>query len=202
MITTLSAFTQRFFKTKVMDRPNGTIGPVTLIDPQKIDYDTIERQKKFFDDWIVPNLLDVYFLFDYETLDQKEKTIRMGWMINVQDTLFSPFFSDSINWDAWKSYIGAMDYNDEFLYTQYTLINHHLCRMRDSKRCQKCGKNDRVMVAHHLRYDHYWLIHRHLDDLLTLCKECHDRLDHSDIDFTKRKINFIEPINLELDSGE
>jgi 5-methylcytosine-specific restriction endonuclease McrA len=43
---------------------------------------------------------------------------------------------------------------------------------RDGYRCQECGRRQRLQV-HHLTYRHHGKEGRYLQDLVTLCKNCH-----------------------------
>lgn len=43
---------------------------------------------------------------------------------------------------------------------------------RDNYTCTTCGRHKRLQV-HHLTYEHHEYEHLHLEDLTTLCNNCH-----------------------------
>ena len=60
-----------------------------------------------------------------------------------------------------------------FLKSKYWKYVHNLVIDRDGKKCVKCGSVSRLQ-AHHLTYEHHYKEHLHLNDLITLCKKCHE----------------------------
>ena len=52
------------------------------------------------------------------------------------------------------------------------------CHKRDCFQCQMCG-TAKNLVAHHLTYDR--LGNEDLSDLITLCKDCHEKVHENDI---------------------
>lgn len=52
-------------------------------------------------------------------------------------------------------------------------------RKRDGYTCQDCGATDVPLDVHHLTYEH--LGHERDEDLITLCRECHDAQHNEDI---------------------
>lgn len=55
---------------------------------------------------------------------------------------------------------------------------------RDNFKCTECGTAPELknsLVAHHQTYER--LENENLEDLITLCKECHKKIDHSNIPF-------------------
>jgi len=67
-----------------------------------------------------------------------------------------------------------------FLKSKYWKYVHNLVVTRDGNKCTKCGATKRLQ-AHHLSYKHHFAEHKHLEDLITLCKSCHE-LEHKDKD--------------------
>ena len=45
---------------------------------------------------------------------------------------------------------------------------------RDKNTCSECGSN-KYLHVHHLSYSHHFEEHLHLEDLITLCKSCHEK---------------------------
>ncbi len=66
----------------------------------------------------------------------------------------------------------------QFLKTKYWKYVRSLVIMRDGNKCTKCGSIKRL-EAHHLTYKHHFTEHKHLDELVTLCRVCH-QLEHKD----------------------
>ncbi|MEM9450739.1 MAG: HNH endonuclease signature motif containing protein [Cyanobacteria bacterium P01_E01_bin.6] len=63
---------------------------------------------------------------------------------------------------------------DEFLLSPYWQDVRSLVLRRD-KYCQACGSHELLQV-HHKTYEHRGDELRHLDDLTTLCEQCHFEL--------------------------
>lgn len=66
-------------------------------------------------------------------------------------------------------------------YQESNRLNENLrlaCLMRDNFACQKCGKKETLLSAHHI----VWISKGGLDsihNLITLCEDCHDKLHES-----------------------
>lgn len=61
-----------------------------------------------------------------------------------------------------------------FLRSKYwTYIKKRVLK-RDKNACKKCGTKVRLQV-HHKTYIHHFEEHKHLGDLITLCRNCHKK---------------------------
>lgn len=74
-----------------------------------------------------------------------------------------------------------------FLKSKYWKKVRKTVLTRDGFMCRKCGYKKKLQV-HHLSYEHHNYEHLHLDDLITLCKKCHESL-HNIKNNTKKSIN-------------
>lgn len=62
-----------------------------------------------------------------------------------------------------------------FLKSEYWNIVRNLVFKRDKYKCTKCWSIKNIR-AHHLTYKHHFNEHRHLNDLITLCDDCHKNI--------------------------
>lgn len=62
---------------------------------------------------------------------------------------------------------------DEFLQSDYWQQVRKWVIERDSHTCQHCGATKRLQV-HHLTYEHHGEEHLYPEDLVTLCRGCHE----------------------------
>ena len=67
----------------------------------------------------------------------------------------------------------------EFLKSNYWKQVKNMVLERDNYTCRGCGSNSQLEV-HHLTYKNHFSEHKHLDDLATLCRNCHE-LSHEEI---------------------
>lgn len=65
----------------------------------------------------------------------------------------------------------------EFLQSNYWKNVRQNILIRDNNSCVKCNKKTKLEV-HHKTYKNHGKEHLHLDDLITLCRTCHE-LEHS-----------------------
>ena len=65
------------------------------------------------------------------------------------------------------------DYN-VFLRSAYWKKVRLLVLERDNKTCQVCGSK-KTLHVHHKTYEHHFSELEHLEDLITLCKSCHEK---------------------------
>lgn len=79
--------------------------------------------------------------------------------------------------DKVKSIILHMPYTD-FLGTPYWKSIARYVKERDGNRCVRCG-SDRRLHVHHLNYQSHGDELHHLDDLICVCKNCHNEI-HGD----------------------
>ncbi len=61
-----------------------------------------------------------------------------------------------------------------FLKTDYWKSVRIKVFLRDNKTCQKCGSKKKL-EAHHLTYKHHRNEMKYLEDLITLCRDCHEK---------------------------
>lgn len=66
----------------------------------------------------------------------------------------------------------------EFLQSDYWLQVREWIIERDNHTCQHCGTSYYLQV-HHLTYEHHGKEHLHPEDLITLCRSCHEQV-HSE----------------------
>lgn len=76
--------------------------------------------------------------------------------------------------EAVKSIILHMPYSD-FLETPYWKSIAKFVKDRDGNRCVKCG-TDRRLHVHHLNYQNHGDEIHHLDDLICVCRKCHNEI--------------------------
>lgn len=60
---------------------------------------------------------------------------------------------------------------------------------RDSYKCQMCGKKDVRLEVHHIVFRSYGGSNR-MDNLVTLCSDCHKRIHNGEINFKKKVKSF------------
>lgn len=62
-----------------------------------------------------------------------------------------------------------------FLQSDYWEIVRDRILYRDNHTCQQCGSQTRLQV-HHLTYEHHGEEHLYPEDLITLCRSCHEEV--------------------------
>lgn len=72
-----------------------------------------------------------------------------------------------------SQYLRSLPYY-KFLKTDYWKKVRSIVLERDRFLCQECFGKDRLEV-HHRTYEHHGHEHEHLQDLITLCRNCHGR---------------------------
>jgi len=60
----------------------------------------------------------------------------------------------------------------EFLKSDYWKFVRNVVLKRDGNKCCECGSKQRLDV-HHKTYKHHFAEHKNLNDLITLCRDCH-----------------------------
>lgn len=60
----------------------------------------------------------------------------------------------------------------DFLVSDYWYMVRKLVIKRDRKKCVTCGASENLQV-HHTTYKNHFNEHNHLEDLQTLCDQCH-----------------------------
>ncbi len=68
-----------------------------------------------------------------------------------------------------------------FLKSKYWKWVRKLVLNRDGNKCKRCLSKVKLQV-HHLTYKNHFNEHRHLEDLITLCNDCHEK-QHFNNDF-------------------
>lgn len=69
--------------------------------------------------------------------------------------------------------IQKMNYHD-FIKSPYWRYVRKIILTRDGNKCTKCNAPHKL-EAHHLTYKNHFNEHNHLEDLITLCKSCHEK---------------------------
>lgn len=73
-----------------------------------------------------------------------------------------------------KSYWQQPTGYEKFLKSEYWLGVRQEVLKRDEFKCQCCDAKESLQV-HHLTYENYGKEHEHLEDLITLCDDCHKK---------------------------
>ncbi|HSX26369.1 MAG TPA: hypothetical protein VLE89_05110, partial [Chlamydiales bacterium] len=78
-----------------------------------------------------------------------------------------------VNWTAVLDHIKGMNYQD-FLATPYwkTIAAH--TRYKAGYRCQLCNSGA-YLTTHHRNYDIHGREHAHMNELIVLCNNCHQK---------------------------
>lgn len=71
-----------------------------------------------------------------------------------------------------KEELKNMKYED-FLQTDYWKMVSEQARINAHNKCQVCGCNDKKLHVHHNTYEHHGEEHKHMEDLVCLCEDCH-----------------------------
>lgn len=72
-----------------------------------------------------------------------------------------------------KQYLNSLPYK-EFLRTRYWKIIRNIIIRRDGHNCMLCCNGNDLQV-HHKRYFNKGVEYEHLDELITLCSDCHKK---------------------------
>lgn len=78
-----------------------------------------------------------------------------------------------IDWSYLKDYICSMDYYD-FLKTPYWKAIAEKVKYKANHRCQICNSGENLNV-HHRSYENHGDELRHMEDLICICKNCHEK---------------------------
>lgn len=99
--------------------------------------------------------LEEHGLFQFRKIrDRRDARITVGWeVLNLREYSEGSLYQDFLASDYWQSV------------RQQVLA-------RDSHRCQSCDTTRRLQV-HHKTYENHGEEHLHLEDLVTLCSDCH-----------------------------
>ena len=97
-----------------------------------------------------------------------------SWNSNVNPTQkFKEIAYADIDRDRVKFHILQMDYYD-FLATPYWKAVSQYKRYKAKYKCELCNSNGSLAV-HHKTYENHGLEVYHLEDLVVLCKDCHEK---------------------------
>lgn len=80
---------------------------------------------------------------------------------------------DNLNWDAIIKYTKELSY-DEFLRTPYWMAIAEYIKYRANFRCQMCN-SDENLITHHRTYKHHGDEIHHMEDLICICRDCHEK---------------------------
>lgn len=79
----------------------------------------------------------------------------------------------NVNWTAISDHIKEMDYQD-FLATPYWKAITAHTKYKAGYRCQLCN-NGADLATHHRNYDIHGREHAHMNELIVLCNNCHQK---------------------------
>ena len=75
-----------------------------------------------------------------------------------------------------RDLLKAMPYHDEFLKTRYWSVVRAEVSHRETGTCQLCDQAEGT-DCHHTTYDHHGWEDEHLDELMWVCRPCHEILE-------------------------
>lgn len=108
------------------------------------------------------NYIDKYLNPDY------------SWKDNVKTSHKITELSNSyVDWGEIREYIKDMDYYN-FLKTPYWKAIAEKVKYKANYRCQICNSNEKLNV-HHRTYDNHGDELHHMDDLICICEDCHEK---------------------------
>jgi Zn finger protein HypA/HybF involved in hydrogenase expression len=137
--------------------------------------EAIERNNKWQNE-ATENTL--YYIENYLNPEREwNKSVKM----NVR---LSNIRNISVYWDAISSHIKAMDYY-EFLKTPYWKAIAAHTKYKAKYRCQLCNSKE-GLATHHRTYEIHGAEHAHMNELIVLCTQCHEK--HHDIGIPKDQI--------------
>jgi phage terminase large subunit GpA-like protein len=103
-------------------------------------------------------------LFDMNSLPEKTHEQEYQWKVRERFDVYIAY----INSDEWKKKVECWKRGANY-------------------RCERCGKTNCILQAHHITYDNF--MHETKKDILILCTKCHEEID-------KNRKKFIKTINL------
>lgn len=74
-----------------------------------------------------------------------------------------------------KTKKSSKDKYKEFLKSEYWKEVKKVILIRDGKKCTQCGCK-KLLNIHHLTYANHMKEHEHPEDLITLCRVCHQKV--------------------------
>lgn len=117
------------------------------------------------------------FLLDTKKSWQNDCKFFTKWDIVTGATKIYGFGNPYLDWDIIAGYIKNMNYY-EFLKTPYWKAVSERKRRSANFKCQLCNSKLNI-VTHHKTYEIRGYEHENLDQLIVLCKKCHEK--HHDI---------------------
>ena len=99
-----------------------------------------------------------------------------------------------VNWGAVADHIKSMDYQN-FLKTPYWKAISAHTKYKAGYRCQLCNSPYKL-IAHHRSYNIHGFEHAHMQELIILCNNCHNKFhgNKKKTQFSKRKSKMIKRI--------
>lgn len=116
-------------------------------------------------------------LFRYEPINEKSKAGQwkiVGWKVLNLHGHYSGYWGKPIE----TSESIPRGYK-KFLQTEYWQQVREMVFERDKHCCKQCNTTKRLQV-HHLSYKHHRDEMNHIEDLITLCRDCHQEQHFSD----------------------
>lgn len=101
------------------------------------------------------------------------KQIPADAEINLQAYICCEGLADRYYADEMAKNLLAMPYQ-EFLKTEYWSVIRAVAVSRAHGKCQLCFKRG-LLHTHHKTYEHRGREYAHMDDLICLCRECHQK---------------------------
>lgn len=123
---------------------------------EALQYKRVRWEKRKIEDFLCTNL---------DAVSSKAKKAFIKRFIEGKE----PFYVDGV-----KNKILELQYSD-FLRTPYWKSIAQYIKERDGQRCAMCGSVQSLQV-HHLSYDNHGDELHHLEDLICVCSDCHNKL--------------------------
>ena len=109
------------------------------------------------------------YSFRDEWIDNEEEYSMV--LDKSYSTLIMYITENNLNDNEIKKELCSLNYKD-FLNTDYWKAVRNERLFRDGYKCSYCGSEDNLQV-HHITYKNHGNEHSHMDDLITLCIDCH-----------------------------
>lgn len=134
---------------------------------------------KDFPEPIIKKFIELKDEHIHRRIEKKKKQLKKVKKKKRPKKQFSPL--DKL---ARKAFLMKGTYQ-EWLKTKYWYEVKKLVFARDGKICRIC-KSEKNLEVHHDTYKNHFQEHRHLEDLMVLCRTCHQDF-HDNLD-TRRKL--------------
>lgn len=138
----------------------------------------------------------------YKILEEKQQEERKNWELKQFYDFCKIYLNPEMEWNKGvknyekmqqissirnisllKQYIKNMPYED-FLKTPYWRAVSEKKRRQSNFKCQMCN-DETFLQVHHRSYENHGLEHLHLEDLIVLCKKCHEKFHDVDLNHLK-----------------